>query len=187
MTDADKPFISTGKLTCILHTINNFAGEALYDRNIYPLPHTLNEFLELFRVVPNNNVHKLVVIPSHICHIFSLLKVNLPVHIFAIKGTHIYNYIAADSAVDNTVNTATGQLRRHWWKIDSTYDICKKLHTVQLGMGDDLLVLALTRADEAALRDALISWNYMDGRRNEYYIDARERLLAQLSSDNAII
>ena len=164
------PFVSSGKLTCILHAINNFAGETLYERNIYPIPHTFDDFMAYFRAVPANNVSKLVVIPTHVFHIFTLLHVKLPVHMFAIRDTHIYNYVAADED------------QRRWWKIDSTYGLCEKIHGVQIGFGDAMILLALTQADEDALRNALIDWDCGGGRTNEYYVDARRRLLGQLGS-----
>ncbi len=167
-----EPFISRGKLTCILHAINNFAGAQLYERNIYPLPHTFEEFLEFFKAVPANPVSKLVVIPTHVFHIFTMLRVKLPAHMFAIRDTHIYNYVAADEE------------RRHMWKIDSTYGICEKIHAVQVGFGDAMILLALTPVDETALRDALIDWDCGGGRTSEYYVDARRRLLAQLGASS---
>ncbi len=162
------PFVSAGKLTCILHALNNFAGKQNYERNIYPLPHTYEDFHRLFEEIPGNPVCRLVILPTHVFHIFSLMRVRLPAHMFAIREKHIYNYVAANDD------------RRHWWKVDSVYGVCEKIHTVQVGFGDAMILLALTPADEVALRNALIAWDCGGGRRNEYYVDARARLLAQL-------
>lgn len=163
---SNPPYMSKHPLTCILHALNNYLGEDRYTANPISRPRTFTEFHELFITIAPPEIITLLVIPAHVFHALTLAHIPLPPHIFAIRGSHIYNYVKADKG--------------KWWHIDSTAGTSKLVHIVEIGLGDNLLIFPLTADEKQLARLALLRWipSICNGR--GYYHDIKMKLLKQL-------
>ena len=149
-------------LTCILAALNNYSDYDIFTVNPLPLPTKISDFMRLFDELTGGEV-ALVGIPGNVFHALVLGGVKLPTHIFAIRGSHIYNYVYA---------------HYYWWHVDSKYEIRKKIHVGEVGRQDDLLYLVYAKSDLTKLCDEIRSWKVP--RTNDYYRDLQATLLRGL-------
>lgn len=158
-------------LTCILAALNNYSDYDIFTVNPLPLPTKISDFVRLFDELTDGEV-ALVGIPGNVFHALVLGGVSLPNHIFAIRGSHIYNYVYA---------------HYYWWHVDSKYEIRKKIHVGEVGLAggaiDDLLYLVYAKSDLTKLCAQIRSWKVPRG--NDYYKDLQTTLLRGLGDSCA--
>ncbi len=149
-------------LTCILAALNNYSGYDVFTVNPLPRPTKVVDFITLFGTLTGDEM-TLICIPGRVFHALYLGKICLPPHIFAIRGTHIFNYIYKDF---------------YWWRIDTKYNHQEKIHVGSVGLKDDTLYLPYLKSDLPKLRDEILGWKIP--RENKYYIELRTTLLNSL-------
>jgi hypothetical protein len=158
-------------LTCILAALNNYSDYDIFTVNPLPLPTKVSDFMRLFADLTGGEV-ALVCIPGKVFHALVLGGVKLPERIFAIRGSHIFNYVYENY---------------YWWRVDSKYEIREKIHVGEVGLAggavDDLLYLPYVKSDLSKLRDEIRSWKVP--RTNDYYKDLQATLLRGLGGSCA--
>jgi hypothetical protein len=152
-------------LTCILAALNNYSGYDIFTVNPLPLPTKISDFVRLFADLTGGEM-AFVGIPGRVFHALYLGGVGLPEHIFAIRGSHIFNYTYRDY---------------YWWMIDTKYEIREKIHLGAVGLKDDFLYLPYAKSDLPRLREEIRSWKLLC--ENDYYTGIRASLLNSLTID----
>jgi hypothetical protein len=152
-------------LTCILAALNNYSGYDVFTVNPLPRPTKISDFIRIFGALTGEEM-TLICIPGRVFHALYLGGVRLPEHIFAIKGTHIFNYIYKDY---------------FWWLIDTKYGRQEKIHLGMVGLADEMLYLPYLKSDLVKLREEIRSWKIP--RENTYYDGIRAAILNCISSD----
>ncbi len=157
------PYMCSRKsLTCILAALNNYSTYDVFTVNPLPLPTKISDFVHLFHELTNHDL-VLIGIPGRVFHAVVIGGVKLPTHIFAIRGSHIYNYVYE---------------HYYWWHVDSKYEIRKKIHVGEVGRQDDLLYLVYAKSDLERVREEIRVWKIP--RTNDYYKDLQATLLRGL-------
>lgn len=146
-----EPFMTTRNVTCILAALNNYSGYDVFTVNPLPRPTKFRDFVREFGELTDGSL-VLVGIPGRVFHALYLAGVNLPGHIFAIKGSHIYNYIHNEF---------------FWWRVDSREELREKIHVGEIGLRDDMLYLVYEQAELAGICDTLQAWKPARGK--DYY------------------
>lgn len=160
------PYMCSRKgLTCILAALNNYSTYDIFTVNPLPMPTKISDFVRLFHELTGGEV-ALVGIPGRVFHALYLGGVKLPTHIFAIHGSHIYNYVYA---------------HYYWWRVDTKYEMREKIHIGEVGLSDDLLFLVYAKSDLPKLQEEIRAWKLP--RENDYYIGLRTSLLNSLTTD----
>ncbi len=160
-----EPFMTTRNVVCILAALNNYSGYDVFTVNPLPRPTKFRDFVRLFGGITDGSL-ALVGIPGHVFHVLYLSGVNLPAHVFAIKGSHIYNY------------TYKGFF---WWRVDSKYGVCEKIHVGEIGMGDDKVYLPYAKSELEVVCRKIQGWVPKQGA--DYYTDICTTILNAIRED----
>ncbi len=150
-------------LTCILAALNNYSGYDVFTVNPLVRPTKHSDFVSFFADLTGGDL-VLIGIPGQIFHALYLGGIDIPNHIFAIRGAHIFNYVYHNY---------------YWWHVDSKYQIHEKIHVGLIGLRDDLLYLPYAKSDVANICTQIREWKIP--RENDYYMDIRARLLKSLT------
>lgn len=146
-----EPYMTTRNVTCILAALNNYSGYDVFTVNPLPRPTKFCDFVREFGALTDGSL-ALVGIPGRVFHVLYLAGVILPRHIFAVKGSHIYNYVYNEF---------------FWWRVDSREELREKIHVGEIGMGDDMVYLPYAKSDLETLQSKLRSWTPDRGK--DYY------------------
>jgi hypothetical protein len=152
-------------LMCILAALNNYSGYDVFTVNPLPLPTKILDFVHLFGTLTDEEM-TLICIPGRVFHALYLGRVSLPEHIFAIRGSHIFNYIYADY---------------YWWRVDTKYGRREKIHLGEVGLTDDSLYLPYLKSDLAKFRKEIQGWKIP--RENTYYAGIRVAILNSITAN----
>jgi hypothetical protein len=151
-------------LTCILAALNNYSGYDIFTVNPLPLPTKISDFVRLFADLTDGEM-AFIGIPGRVFHALYLGGISLPEHIFAIRGSHIFNYTYRDY---------------YWWVIDTKYEIREKIHLGMVGLEDDFLYLPYAKSDLSKLCAQIRGWKLP--RTTDYYKELQTTLLEGLES-----
>ena len=139
-------------LTSVLQALNNYEGSDRFKRVSFPIPRTIEQFRDIFDEITNKSYIFLKAIPAAM-HLFvrngwfADIDCMHDNSLFAIKKTHIYNYIHS-----------AGQ----WWLIDTQKNICDIIPAMQLGIGSDYCLIPVRRSCAEAFMEKLKGWKPAD-------------------------